>query len=360
MKQGTRFLASPQTRADHDCTDPLIREGRFGIGTALDDRGRQPRYRCRGDQANIASSTSGSRCGRQGRGAGHFASEQRHIAATIFVVVWAKRAKSGPSQPAKLADGVDADVCDNDAAHVARGRLQKVSRLQRAKCDRQIIVRDRRKQAAVVACRPAWKIDGDFDPGDSREAGKRICRLGAKRARETGAEQGIDQQWSGVGAAERLDRAGPGFPRLAGRDCGHLANGCHADFDTVRGKMACNNKAVAAIVTGAAQDQSRRGPGVSPDRLGRSGPRPLHQSLDSSACRDLPLLGRAHFGCSEDDIGAHWPFTVAGSRYRSPSTVTSMRRSADHCTEAGAAPSRRSPHCRRRRPAAGESRRLDA
>ena len=203
---------------------------------------------------------------------------------------------------------------DDDPAHVARGGLEKVGRLQRLEGDGEVEIGNGRQDAPVVGGGAARQVDRDPHPGLSGKVEQALRYRVLERPAEPGAEQCVDQKRRRLRPSQSLDGRVPGVGGAPGRLAPRIGQRGNSDLNAARAQLPRDDIAVAAIVAGAAQDQSRQRPGIAPDRLGRGLAGALHQCFDRRAGRDRRLLGGAHLRRGENDAAAHRARTLAGRR----------------------------------------------
>ncbi len=113
------------------------------------------------NQTNVASAASRRRSGSESCRASHGACDHRDITAAVFVIVGPRPAQTRTLDFGEEALSLDADVRDDDPPHVAGRRLQEVRRLQRLEGDRQVEIRNRRKDLAIVGSHAARHVYRD-------------------------------------------------------------------------------------------------------------------------------------------------------------------------------------------------------
>ena len=230
-------------------------------------------------------------------------------------------------------------------AHQRRGGHQPVRVFPRAEREREVesgqaLV----ERGAAVAVDPARQVNGDSQGMMPREACEERGVFRREWARETAAEQRVDEHAavSGLG-----DRAAVG-PSGGGSSLGsRLERGDHRDLGPAAGEFARDHIAVAAVVAGAAQDGNGAPGSDPPDPVGRACAGALHQAFDALAVVDQRLLGRAHLRDGEDlRAMRHCP---AGSRRAGSGRSRSSPRECFRCAARWRATRRRLRRASRRR-----------
>jgi hypothetical protein len=295
-----RQAAAGEHRPDAIVADPVERPA-----GCLDDAERHGRAIFLGLEPDRARPRSRRGGGGQRAGARHLARHDGDQAAGILVVVGTRTAQLRALDRLEAAVHRHADVGDDDAAHVPSRRLQEVSRLQRAEGDGEVECGDGGQDRAIIGGDAARQVDRHAQPRLGGHAGEDALDGLVQAAGEAGAEQGVDQQRSGGGFSERYDVAAPSPPDgLCCRRTG-LAKRRDVDAATAPSQLARDDVAVAAIVTGAAQDERVRRAGEAPDRLRGGNAGTLHQQLRGRAGGDDAGFGRPHLVGRQDRPADH-------------------------------------------------------
>ncbi len=214
------------------------------------------------------------------------------------------------------------DVQDTHGAAMPRRGLQQVRGLGGTQRERDVEIRQDAQDRAVIGADAARQVDRDRQAGRVCQPPQRPGNLLARRARQAGAEQRVEQHGRRRGVRQRINGASPRGARLSGRVGAGLAGGGNAHGDTALGQRARRDIAVAAIIARPAQHEHRRAAAEPPHGLGDGMAGTIHQGVDRRTTRNGFGFSRAHrrdrehrrSGKGRHEPCAAAPFTVAGRR----------------------------------------------